>query len=237
MAVTGRDRLVYVRALEAIRPPGVALDSAVIEYSEAKAVLDGHSLSDAARFYMRHHGHGIHHKPVAEAVSEMIAAKREAGLSAAYLADLRYRLGLLAGAFACNVNDIGADDLREFFQSLALKPRGFNNTVATVSTFFAFCGDRRWLAKGAGAELLAGVHKRKEKSVPVEIYHAATQAPNAPSPQTAPTPPPPARTSRCNSPPRLRSARAASRCGRRAGARPSRNELQLGGFLNHGFHG
>ena len=176
MAVTGRDRLVYARALEAIRPLGVALDSAALEYSEAKKVLDGHSLAEAAQFYMRHHGHGIHHKPVAEAVTEMIAAKSEAGLSAAYLADLRYRLGLLAGAFACNVNDIGADDLREFFQSLSLKARGFNNTVATVSTFFAFCEDRRWLAKGAGAELLAGVHKRKEKSVPVEIYTPAEMA-------------------------------------------------------------
>ncbi len=176
MAVTGRDRLVYARALEAVRPLGVALDSAALEYSEAKIVLDGHSLTEAARFYMRHRGHGIHHKPVAEAVTEMITAKSEAGLSAAYLADLRYRLGLLAGAFVCNVNDIGADDLRGFFQSLSLKPRGFNNTVATVSTFFAFGEDRRWLAKGAGAELLAGVHKRKEKSVPVEIFTSAEMA-------------------------------------------------------------
>ena len=170
MAVTGRDRLVYARALEAVRPLGVALDSAALEYSEAKAMLDGHSLTEAARFYMRHHGHGIHHKPVGDAITEMIAAKNEAGLSAAYLADLRYRLGLLCGAFACNVNDIGADDLREFFQSLSLKPRGFNNTVATVSTFFAFCEDRRWLAKGAGTEMLAGIQKRKEKAAPVEIY-------------------------------------------------------------------
>lgn len=55
MAVTGRDRLVYARAFEAIGPLDVALDSAVLEYSEAKAVLDGHSLSEAARFYMRQH--------------------------------------------------------------------------------------------------------------------------------------------------------------------------------------
>ena len=176
MAVTGRDRVVYARALEAIRPLGVPLDSAALEYSEAKKVLDAHSLAEAARFYMRHHGHGIHHKPVAEAVTEMITAKSEAGLSAAYHADLRYRLGLLAGAFACNVNDIGADDLREFFQALCLKVRGFNNTVATVSTFFAFCEDRRWLAKGADAELLADVHRRKEKSVPVEVYTPAEMA-------------------------------------------------------------
>jgi hypothetical protein len=65
--------------------------------------LDGVSLVDAAKFYARHHGRGIKRKAIADAVSEMIAAKETAGVSELYLADLRYRrLGKVAGHVSAN---------------------------------------------------------------------------------------------------------------------------------------
>src|SRR6266404_3783488 len=91
--LTGRDRLVYGRALEAIREHALPLDAAALEYSEARKLLDGVSLIEAARFYSRHHGRGITRKPVADAVDAMIAAKTAKGVSAVYRADLIYRLG------------------------------------------------------------------------------------------------------------------------------------------------
>ena len=169
--ITGRDRLIYGRALEAVRPLDVTLDAAALEYADAKKVLAGFSLAEAAHFYMRHHGRGIRPKPVAEAVAEMIAAKAENGLSASYLADLRYRLGTLAKAFHCNVNAIVPDDLRKFLEGLGLEPRGFNNTLGTIGTFFTFAQDRGWLS--SEANLLAGIEKRRKKSVPVEIFTPA----------------------------------------------------------------
>jgi integrase len=174
LQLTGKDRLVYGRALEAVRPFEMPLDAAAIEFSEAKKVLDGFSLIDAARFYMRHHGRGICPKPVAEAVAEMIAAKAEKGMSATYLADLRYRLGALAEAFHCNVNAIVPDDLRTFLDGLGFAPRGFNNTVASLRTFFGFAQNRGWLSKES--DLLASIEKRREKSAPVEIFTPAEMA-------------------------------------------------------------
>jgi len=166
--ITGKDRLIYSRALEAIRPLEMPLDAAATEYAEAKKHLGGFALMEAARFYMRHHGHGILPKPVTEAVAEMIAAKTQKGVSATYLADLRYRLGTLEKAFHCNVNAIVPDDLRTFLDGLKLAPRGFNNTLACLRTFFSFTQDRGWLSKEA--DLLAGIEKRREKAVPVEIF-------------------------------------------------------------------
>ena len=64
----GRDRLVYGRALEAIRDHALPLDAAAIEYSEARKLLDGVTLVDAARFYSRHHGRAITRKSVGDAV-------------------------------------------------------------------------------------------------------------------------------------------------------------------------
>lgn len=178
LQITGKDRLVYGRALEAIRPFDMPLDAAAIEFAEAKKLLTGFSLSEAARFYMRHHGRGIHPKPVAEAVAEavaeMIAAKAENGVSKVYLADLRYHLGALATAFHCNINVIVPDDLRRFLDVHAKSARGYNNRITALHTFFGFAQDRGWLAKDA--DLLAGIERRKAKAVPVEIFTPAEMA-------------------------------------------------------------
>jgi len=53
LPITGKDRLIYGRALEAIRPLGMALDAAAIGFAEAKKTLEGfhfgcRSLFDAA---------------------------------------------------------------------------------------------------------------------------------------------------------------------------------------------
>lgn len=174
LQITGKDRLVYGRALEAIRPLSIPLDAAALEYADAKKILDGFPLPEAARFFMRHHGRGIKPKSVEDAVKEMIAAKAEKGVSRVYLADLRYHLGALETAFHCNVNAIVPDDLRRFLDSLAKSARGYNNRITALHTFFGFAQDRGWLAKDA--ELLSGIERRKAKAVPVEIFTPAEMA-------------------------------------------------------------
>jgi hypothetical protein len=72
MQLSGKDRLVYGRAIEAIREYGVPLDAAALEYTEARKILDGVGLVDAARFYARHHGSDVKRKAVPNAVQEMI---------------------------------------------------------------------------------------------------------------------------------------------------------------------
>jgi integrase len=174
MQITGKDRLVYGRALEAVRETGVSLDAAALEYGEARKHLDGISIIDAAKFYARHHGKGIKRKPVSEAVEEMIAAKRANGVSELYQADLRYRLGMFKAAFHCDVNALAPDDLAKFFDGLQLSPRSYNNFLRALKTFFAFAQKQGWLAKEA--DLLARVEKRREKAVPVEIFTPAELA-------------------------------------------------------------
>src|SRR5437660_7747893 len=156
--LTGRDRLVYGRALEAIREHGLPLDAAAIEYSEARKLLDGVPLVDAARFYSRHHGHGIKCKSVADAVEAMIAAKTAKGVSQVYLADLRYRLGAFKEAFHCDVNALTPDDVATFFERLRLSPRSHNNFLRMLRTFFAFAQKHEWLSKEV--DLLTRVEKR-----------------------------------------------------------------------------
>src|SRR5260370_23245176 len=172
--LTGRDRLVYGRALEAIREHGLPLDAAALEYSEARKFLDGVPLVDAARFYFRHHGRGIKRKSVADAVDAMIAAKTAKGVSQVYLADVRYRLGAFKEAFRCDVSARVPDYVVGFFQRVRVSPRGHNNFLRMLRTFFAFAQKHGWLSKET--DLLAPVEKRSEKPTPVEIFTPAQLA-------------------------------------------------------------
>jgi integrase len=174
MQLTGHDRLVYGRAAEAVRQHGIPLDAAALEYSEARKMLDGVHLLEAARFYLRHHGRGIKSKSIANAVDEMIAAKRTGGASELYLCDLRYRLGVFKAAFHCDVNALVPDDVARFFEDLKLSPRSYNNFLRALNTFFSYAKNQGWLSREA--ELLARVEKRKEKPTPVEIFSPAELA-------------------------------------------------------------
>jgi len=166
--LSGRDRLVYGRALDAVRQFNTPLDAVAIEYSEARKLLQGVTLVDAARFYARHHISGIKRKAVTDVVDEMIEAKKVGGASSLYLADLRYRLGSFADQFQCDLVSLAPDDVRNFFERLNLGPRSFNNFICALKTFFAFAQDRGWLSPEIN--LLASVKRRKEKKSPVEIF-------------------------------------------------------------------
>jgi integrase len=168
MQLSGNDRLVYGRAVEAIREYGVPLDAAALEYNEARKILDGVALVDAARFYARHHGRDVKRKAVSDAIREMIETKKVGGVSDVYLNDLRYRLGLFANTFRCDLVSLTPDDMQRFFDNIDLSARSFNNFLRTLKTFCRFAQDRGWLSKEI--DLLGGVKRRKEKSTPVEIF-------------------------------------------------------------------
>ncbi|MEO7168398.1 MAG: hypothetical protein ABI016_15370 [Chthoniobacterales bacterium] len=169
--LSGRDRLIYGRALDAVKEFDLPLDAVAIEYNEARKLLDGVSMMDAARFYARHHGGGITRQSVSAGVDEMIAAKQSAGVSDVYLSDLRYRLGVFANRFQCDLVSITRDDARQFLAGLKLSARSHNNFIGALKTFFSFAEDRAWLSKEA--DLLASTNRRKEKSTPVEIFTPA----------------------------------------------------------------
>jgi integrase len=168
MQLTGRERLVYGRAAEAVKEHGVPLDAIALEYSEVRKMLDDVPIIDAARFYVRHHGRGIKRKSVADAVDAMIAAKTAKGVSQVYLADLRYRLGVFKEAFHCDVSALVPDDVATFFERLRLSPRSYNNFLRTGRTFLTFAQNHGWLSKEI--DLLARVEKRSETRAPVEIF-------------------------------------------------------------------
>jgi hypothetical protein len=166
--LTGRDRLAYGRALDAIKPLGVALDAAAIEYAQAAKTLAGHSLLDAVGFYMRHHGSGVTGHLVADAVKDFRQTKVTAGRSVDYLRDISYRLGGFARTFNLEVRDLVAQDVADYLDGLKLQSRGFNNNASMLRTFFRFCQARGWLSRHV--DLLSRVERRSGSGSEIQIF-------------------------------------------------------------------
>jgi len=164
----GKDRLEYARAKDELKEFDLPLDKVAIDYIDARRVLNGVPLIEAARFYEKHNLRGIKRENVALAVDEMIAAKTRKGVSDVYLADLRYRLGAFGEAFHCDVNAISPDDVAAFCESLRLSPRSHDNFLHALRTFFTFAQKHGWLSKEV--DLLERVERRSEKRTPVEIF-------------------------------------------------------------------
>ena len=163
--LTGKDRLAYGRALDAVKDFGIPLDAAAIDYAEARRILGGHPLTEAARFFMRHHGRGLEGKPVAEAVEAFKAEKRVEGRSELYLDDLRYRLDGFAKAFNVEVRQLTPADVRDFLNELKFSARSFNNHRRALQTFFNFVRADGWLSRErTWSKASASGRKRRQTS-------------------------------------------------------------------------
>jgi integrase len=165
--LTGKDRLVYGRALDAIKATGVALDAAATEYAQAAKALAGHSLMDAANFYMRHQANGVTGRMVSDAIEDFRQAKSGAGRSSVYLKEIRYRLGSVASFQSRSSPTCRPRRCRLPRRTQAAFPQ-FNNQLSMLRTFFRFCQARGWLSKHA--DLLSRTERRSATGSDIDIF-------------------------------------------------------------------
>jgi len=171
LLLTNTDRLLYVRAVQTLRPVKTSLDRAAADFAEAHRILDGRSVIEAARDYARRHPKAAPTKMLPVVVDEFLKAKCDQGLSHAYLKDLRYRCGRLAKHLICPIASVTAEDIRMFFSELKLSARSHNNFAIAVTTLFSFAKSRGYLPKDH--DEMAGVEKIKDLGGEIEIYSPA----------------------------------------------------------------
>ena len=116
--LTGEDRLAYVRASAALAEFGLSLDTAAAEYRDAKRLLRGASLVEAARFYASQKLREVPRRTVTEVFQEMLKSKRDEGLSDRYLGDLETRLGRFAKDFQCQIAAVSGTQIKDWVQSI-----------------------------------------------------------------------------------------------------------------------
>ncbi len=180
----GEDRLSYVRATEVLKPTGVPLEMAALQFAAALRILGEVPLEVAARFFMKHHPVNQPKKLVGEVVEELIEAKESDGMSDFYLKDLRIRLKRFARAFEQEMlAGISTAQVEDFLRTLKqarpqakdapkveklVSGRSRNNYRGAIRTLFAFAETRGYLPKGDAR--IEAVAVAKESDSPIEIF-------------------------------------------------------------------
>lgn len=171
----GRERQIYVAAVEALAPTGVSLDIAAREFAAAFEILGHDGIIEAARFYRKHVDSDLPDITTAAAVERFTAAKESEGKSKLYLKDIRLILGRLKDTFVCNIKAITADDLQSYMQRLSVGPVAKNNHRRLIVALFNFAKNQGWLRKDetTAADALGTIDVVADE---VEIYKPAEVA-------------------------------------------------------------
>ncbi len=165
--LSGAERLVYVRARETIAEFGLSLDSVAVEYRDAKRLMRGGSLLEAARYYAAQRLQDIPRKTVTEVFDEMLKAKREEGLSERYLNDLDSRVGRFARDFQVQLSVVTATSVREWLQAMNVSNRSRNNYRVAVQILVSFAKGRKYLHSDWNEMESVPLWKNKENGVEI----------------------------------------------------------------------
>lgn len=147
LTLASTDRLAYLRAVDALKPTGTALDLAAIQFADAHRRLAGRTIGEAVDFFLKRNPAKLPSKTVEEAVAEFIAFTQQNGASPVYLKDLDFRLGKFAETFHCQLASVTAAELNAFLRSLTCAKRGKANYKGAIRTLFKFAGKEKWLPK------------------------------------------------------------------------------------------
>lgn len=135
LRLTPSDRAIYVQSVEALRPFGVPLNVAVLEYVSAiKGLPEGATLKEAVDYFRKRNPASLVKRTVREVVDEMIAAKRAAKLSDVHIKDLESRLGKFANDFQLNVGGVSGQMLQAWLDGMDASGRTRRGALPSRST-------------------------------------------------------------------------------------------------------
>jgi integrase len=173
LVLSGQELLVYRRALQALKPTGASLDTAVIRYAELTKGNNGRSVvtvvlptPDASA--------SVKPKLVAEVLQELLAAKESKGRSQLYLTDLRVRLTRFADKMPRPISEVSTVDIDRFLQSLGISARSQNNFRATIGTLFRFAQARGYVPRDHPC--VSHVEKASQEPSDIQVFSPGEMA-------------------------------------------------------------
>jgi integrase len=134
LSLNAADWQSYLAARNLLQPFGIPLRDAIEEYiamRKRKKVIE---------------------KRVGEIVDELLATKRDVGLSDRYIETLRTYLLRFANSFQTNIGSINTGAIVRWLDSLKVGPRSYNNVRQAIVTLFNFARRRGYLPKGETTE-------------------------------------------------------------------------------------
>jgi len=179
LTLTSDDRLSYIRSIEVLKPTGVPLEMAAMQFAEMHKLLNGESPLEAARFFVKKNPHRLPKKLVPDIVKEMVEAKEADKLSGVYVKDLKGRLGRFAEKFPGAISFVTSAEIEDFLRGLkgknkdgkekiGLSGKSRNNYRGAIGTLFNYAVSRGYLPKGAVQ--VEDVAMAREENGEIEIF-------------------------------------------------------------------
>jgi integrase len=168
IALSGRERESYERAMQVLSVTGQPLDVAASHYAQAYETLGGDLVIEAAKDYKRRHS-GIQSKLVSEVVEEFLATREKQNRSARHLESLSSHCTRFAGSFKENISTVNASVVDLWLDKLDVSPRTRDNVLGSLSNLFEFAKSKHYLPKDHD-ELSRVTRLHNGEDTPVEIY-------------------------------------------------------------------
>lgn len=170
LRLTPSDRSLYVQSVDLLRPLGVPLNGATLEYvSAVKGLPEGATLKEAVDFFRKRNPASLVKRTVREVVEEMVAAKRAAKLSQVHIKDLESRLGRFADDFQLSIGGVSGQMPQAWLDGMEASGRTKRNYLMQIAALFRFAAKRKYLPKDAIEEVEA-VQQAKEDNGEPEIF-------------------------------------------------------------------
>lgn len=173
ITLSNDDRLIYLRAKDALHGSGTSLDVAAAEFAYAVKRIGAARVREAVDYFARIHT-GVNSRPVKEVVDQFLAEKEKPSqpnirpASDRYLADITFRLNRFANAFQCDLNTVRPEQVKEFLTSLKVGGRSYVNYARAIATLVNFAKARKWFPKDA--DLLDGIDTDFDDEGAIEIF-------------------------------------------------------------------
>jgi len=161
----------YILATRTLESTGMPLHVCAELFAEAHRVLKGHSILDAARYFMRHCDPSHPRKPLPGLADEFLESRRSTGMSPKYLVTARWTLNHLLKAFGDRpLDDLDAGALDRWMESRSTLSNRSRNTCRVILVAFGnFLKKRRYLPSERPTAF-DGMSVWKDEVVPVTIY-------------------------------------------------------------------
>jgi integrase len=169
-SMSNADAASYARAIDVLRPTGLALEVVAANYARAVEILGRDAVIETANFFNRHGADKITSRKVAEVVAGLIAAKEARGKSARYLQDLSTRLNRFASGHAVDISTVATSDVQRWLDGLHVAPQTAKNFRTVLFTLFQFAESRGYIMKNSNP--VADTEAITANSGAIEIYNA-----------------------------------------------------------------
>jgi integrase len=128
----------------------------------------GKTITDAVEHFLKHLRTERGSVPVRQAVDELIANRKAAGLSTVYIGDLRFRLGRFSKSFGDrSIASITTKEIVEFLESLGVGAVTRNTFRRDIRTLFSFAIEHSYCAENPAASKATLAKEQNNKDVEV----------------------------------------------------------------------